>query len=534
MPVFYPSIWTFGRGALAHRPALSRAPAVRIETLEPRRLLAGAPLFDASFDFGPAAEPAIAGYFPDHGAVFGQRNGLEYGWTAKETHHARLRHSKLAADPRYDGLIAFGPGQSWELAVPDGSYQVAIALGDANTTAGLHEVEVEGEAVSFISTRKLRWQEWNLAVTITDGYLQVSAPKGIRHLKSDEINFLNVSQQPAVEAISAPAAPGNLTLVSATDTTAQLQWTPSAGGTATAGYQVYRGTTLAGSVGPGTTSFTDTDLTAGASYSYTVVAFDANGNDSPPSVALAVTTPGVPTALAPPTIAGNWGLTFDDEFNSLNTNVWTNGKYWWNGNAGTQATFEPNNVWVSDGVLSITAKRQATEANDGTSNPYSSGLLQTGGIQGITNPGFSFTYGYIETRAKIAPGQSMWSAFWMLPVSHQDDYELDLYENTGKSPYAFQAFDHDWPNTGKSVVYGVPYDLTSTWNTYGVDWEPNQITWYLNGKTIATYTDTSVIPEQPMYLILNLDVGGNFAGKVDANSPAESTWEVDYIRVWQH
>jgi beta-glucanase (GH16 family) len=240
-----------------------------------------------------------------------------------------------------------------------------------------------------------------------------------------------------------------------------------------------------------------------------------------------------PSPTSPPA-AGKWNTIFDDEFNTVNTNTWTNSVYWWNNNNGTQATFEPNNVSVTNGILSLTANQVPATSITGKSTPYTSGLLQTGGIAGVTQPGFSFTYGYVEARTKIAPGRGMWSALWMLPVSHQDNYELDVFENLGKLPTTFQAYDHNWPNGGASVSYPTGSDITASWHTYGVDWEPNSVTWYFDGKAVATYTDTTVIPNQPMYLIMNLDVGGDWAGSLDSTSPAQSAWQVDYVKVWQH
>ena len=109
-----------------------------------------------------------------------------------------------------------------------------------------------------------------------------------------------------------------------------------------------------------------------------------------------------------PPIAGNWNLTFNDNFTSVNSSVWTN-TYWWGGNAGTQATFDPSALSIGANGLSITATHQAKTAKNGVTNPYTSGVLTTGGLAGSKPPGYSFTYGYVETTTKIAPGQGMWS-----------------------------------------------------------------------------------------------------------------------------
>ena len=82
-----------------------------------------------------------------------------------------------------------------------------------------------------------------------------------------------------------PSAPPTLTAGNATTQTVDLSWGAATDDVAVTGYQVVRGGTLL----PGTVtglSFTDTGLTPGTTYTYTVRALDAAGNtsaDSPPA-----------------------------------------------------------------------------------------------------------------------------------------------------------------------------------------------------------------------------------------------------------
>ncbi|MFF3362205.1 glycoside hydrolase family 48 protein [Streptomyces misionensis] len=85
-----------------------------------------------------------------------------------------------------------------------------------------------------------------------------------------------------------PTVPTNLAVAATTDTSVSLTWTASTDDVGVAGYDVYRGTTLAGSAV--TTSFTDSGLKASTAYSYTVRAKDAAGNVSAASGAVTATT----------------------------------------------------------------------------------------------------------------------------------------------------------------------------------------------------------------------------------------------------
>jgi chitodextrinase len=85
-----------------------------------------------------------------------------------------------------------------------------------------------------------------------------------------------------------PSVPTGLTSPSHTATTVALSWTASTDNVGVTGYQVYRGSTLAGS--PTGSSFTDAGLSPSTQYTYTVKALDAAGNVSAASAPLSVTT----------------------------------------------------------------------------------------------------------------------------------------------------------------------------------------------------------------------------------------------------
>ena len=80
-----------------------------------------------------------------------------------------------------------------------------------------------------------------------------------------------------------PTAPGSLTATATGPATVALSWQASTDNVGVTGYTVYRGTTAVATVDGSTTSYTDSGLTPGTQYSYTVTAFDGSGNVSPAS-----------------------------------------------------------------------------------------------------------------------------------------------------------------------------------------------------------------------------------------------------------
>ncbi|MGO4106332.1 fibronectin type III domain-containing protein [Paenibacillus sp. YAF4_2] len=89
---------------------------------------------------------------------------------------------------------------------------------------------------------------------------------------------------------TAPSAPTNLRVTATTSSSVTLAWNASTDNVSVTGYDIYRGTTLAGSTSNGVLTFTNNGLSASTTYSFTVKAKDAAGNSSAASTALSITT----------------------------------------------------------------------------------------------------------------------------------------------------------------------------------------------------------------------------------------------------
>ena len=227
---------------------------------------------------------------------------------------------------------------------------------------------------------------------------------------------------------------------------------------------------------------------------------------------------------------------FDDEFGGsrLDRAKW-NTCYWWAVHDGCtnnpQLELEwylPSGVSVHDGVLDLVATKDLRHRGD----PYTSGMVSTDDCCGhpIT---FQFTYGYMEMRAKLPPGRGMWPAFWIVPADHSWPPEIDAMEWQGQKPRTnFLTIHWGTPsNPQQSGGAFVGPNLSDGFHTFGLDWEPNAVTWYQDGQPIRTYTDQTHIPNVPMIVIVNLAIGG-WLGFPNAHTHFPAHMLVKYVRVW--
>ncbi|MEU5878698.1 Ig-like domain-containing protein [Spirillospora sp. NPDC047279] len=167
------------------------------------RQAAAEPTFAAKVDFGDQATAPVAGYVTDYGQAYGARtgpnqgSGLTYGWvTAGSTTPVSLvgngRNRNPAAgepDQRLATLMhmqlpATSPGVhvtgSWEIAVPNGTYTVTVAVGDASSIDSVHSVQVEDQnaVAAFSPASASKYATATVTPTVSDGRLTVSAAGG--------------------------------------------------------------------------------------------------------------------------------------------------------------------------------------------------------------------------------------------------------------------------------------------------------------------------------------------------------------------
>jgi hypothetical protein len=155
--------------------------------------------------------------------------------------------------------------------------------------------------------------------------------------------------------------------------------------------------------------------------------------------------------------------------------------------------------------------------------PYTSGLLTSYGS-------FAQTYGYWEIGAQVPAGDGLWPGFWLLRVDQSYPPEVDILEMRGNDPSTnFNSFHgEDGVDSSQATHLG---DLSAGFHTFGFDWTASTMTWYVDGQPTYQLT-TPAYMNEPMYMLLDLAVGGSFPGSPDATTQFPANFNIDYVHVY--
>ncbi|XP_055337190.1 glucan endo-1,3-beta-glucosidase A1-like [Paramacrobiotus metropolitanus] len=192
-----------------------------------------------------------------------------------------------------------------------------------------------------------------------------------------------------------------------------------------------------------------------------------------------------------------------------------------------------DDVWQEHGFIFLRGQRRSWGGRQ-----YTSGRVDT-------QNKFQFLYGEVEWRAKLPLGKGMWPALWLLhfqcppasPCPGTWPPEIDVMEFRGDIPNKVTTTVHfgRYPNNGHDGRDFWGPDFTADFHNYKVIWDPNQIVWFVDGQEVFKVTDANKIPHEPMYLIMNLAVGGWFGGNPDGSTPFPAHFIIDWVTVhrWQ-
>ncbi|MBO4209441.1 glycoside hydrolase family 16 protein [Micromonospora echinofusca] len=210
----------------------------------------------------------------------------------------------------------------------------------------------------------------------------------------------------------------------------------------------------------------------------------------------------------------------------------------WNREELQYYTDSPENVALDgQGNLVITALRDDSGSRVCRDGPcrFTSARLSTAGR-------FSQLYGTFEARIKLPVEAGLLPAFWMLgddirTAGWPDCGEIDVVEHPGEAVDTVHGGVHA-PGHSGGATFSLPQgrSFADDFHTFTVRWTPEAINFFVDGVWYGRRTPEHTGPagwvfDQPFFLVLNLAVGGEWAGRPADRTRFPQRMIVDYVRV---
>jgi beta-glucanase (GH16 family) len=254
-------------------------------------------------------------------------------------------------------------------------------------------------------------------------------------------------------------------------------------------------------------------------------------------------------------------LLWSDEFNGKkgtlpSSNTWSReigGGGWGNSERQYYTDKAANAAMDGAGRLVITANRISNEYGDQIGEvPGTEDILnrcsecQFTSARMKTARNIGFMYGRIEARMKLPQGIGTWPAFWMLGGDLLDGVpwpecgEIDIMEYRGDMSDQTTSAIHGPttpPGSGLGTRYSNMTPLYDGFHTYAIEWRKKSSDFIVDGRVNGSFSsaDTGTrgwVYNQKFFLILNLAMGGTYAGEFIDPTLNQAQLSVDYIRFY--
>jgi beta-glucanase (GH16 family) len=242
----------------------------------------------------------------------------------------------------------------------------------------------------------------------------------------------------------------------------------------------------------------------------------------------------------------DWNLIWSDEFegDKLDKSKWNRqvekaGKF---NEEWQRYTKSKKNAYVENNQLVIKAIQKGEKHGH---DQYTSARLNTAGK-------FTFKYGKVAARIKLPKTKGIWPAFWMLGANINENGgdtpwpqcgEIDILELYGSNdPSVVEANIHFSDKYGAHDQMGAKsFELeegtfADQFRIFELEWTQEKVVWSIDGEEYASFSikgkEFSMFHKE-FFFLLNIAVGGIYAGRPDETSEFPEYMYVDWIRVYQ-
>eukprot|EP00171_Calliarthron_tuberculosum_P012259 IDg12259t1 len=234
-----------------------------------------------------------------------------------------------------------------------------------------------------------------------------------------------------------------------------------------------------------------------------------------------------------------WGMT-DEFWRPKLHNIWEPYNQHWSGRQ--PGFFKTNNVMVKNHRLQLWSREESPSDTYLLQNGYkdfSTAFVRTKQRQ---------CYGYFEISCKMMDSQIS-SAFWFAhnepPGQNSWWTEIDVFEysTSGAQRSIINTNLHvhrngDWPGTPhlkRPESFETSIDLSKQPHMFALDWTPDYITWYFDGKAIRTIAN--YFHHRPLHLQFDSETFPKWFGLPQAGDPQmnklPNAFEIFYVRSWE-
>ena len=205
-------------------------------------------------------------------------------------------------------------------------------------------------------------------------------------------------------------------------------------------------------------------------------------------------------------------------------------------------TNSSKNAYIEDGSLIIKAIH---ESDDHGMDQYTSARLHTANKR-------TFKYGKIVARVKLPFSEGIWPAFWMLGTNINENGgdtpwpqsgEIDIFELYGsKNDSVVEANIHYADESGSHAnMESVSFKLeegkfADAFHIFELEWDAKRVAWLVDGVEFVSMPITADEMSEfhkEFFILLNVAVGGEWAGRPDASSVFPQYMYVDWVRVYK-
>ena len=150
-------------------------------------------------------------------------------------------------------------------------------------------------------------------------------------------------------------------------------------------------------------------------------------------------------------------------------------------------------------------------------------------ISGKAETKIAFRYGEFKFKIKTMEGKGLFPAIWLLSKDGVPLPEIDIYEAIGNESERFYGVLH-YKKDGKQIKQTRTYTFKGTVPEYmelTFKWTKDKMLWLVDGKEV--FRIDKDVPQIPVYMIINLAVGGDWPGNPDSKTKFPSVFDVEIL-----